>query len=172
METVYFKGQPCHTCGTAPTVGVIAPCFHLTAPDLSQILCSDYPGHLIVLNIFPSLDTDVCARSVRRFNQEAAQLSGVTVICVSKDLPFAQGRFCSLEGIDNVVFGSAFRSPLFGQNYGVELIDGPLAGLLARCVIVLDENRRVIVRDLVDEITSEPDYDAILTAIRFNLKSH
>ena len=131
METILFKGQPCHTCGTVPGVGETAPCFHLAGPDLSQILCSDFAGKRVVLNVFPSLDTEVCARSVRRFNEEAAKLDDVVVICVSMDLPFAMGRFCTIEGIKNVLFGSAFRSPIFGQKYGLQLVDGPLAGLLA-----------------------------------------
>ena len=166
METILFKGQPCHTCGTVPGVGETAPCFHLAGPDLSQILCSDFAGKRVVLNVFPSLDTEVCARSVRRFNEEAAKLDDVVVICVSMDLPFAMGRFCTIEGIKNVLFGSAFRSPIFGQKYGRQLVDGPLAGLLARCVLILDENRRVIFRDLVHEITDEPAYDAALSVLK------
>ena len=166
METVLFKGQPCHTCGTVPGVGETAPCFHLSGPNLSQILCSDFTGKRVVLNVFPSLDTEVCARSVRRFNEEAARLDDVVVICESMDLPFAMGRFCTVEGIKDVLFGSAFRSPIFGQKYGLQLVDGPLAGLLTRCVLILDENRRVIFRDLVHEITTEPDYDAALKVLR------
>lgn len=166
METILFKGQPCHTCGTVPGVGETAPCFHLAGPDLSQILCSDFAGKRVVLNVFPSLDTEVCARSVRRFNEEAARLDDVVVICVSMDLPFAMQRFCTVEGIKNVIFGSAFRSPIFGQKYGLQLVDGPLAGLLARCVLILDENRRIIFRDLVHEITDEPAYDAALKVLR------
>ncbi len=166
METVFFKGQPCHTYGMVPNIGETAPCFHLAGPDLSQVLCSDFTGKRVVLNIFPSLDTEVCARSVRRFNEEAASMDDTVVICVSMDLPFAMGRFCTVEGIKDVIFGSAFRSPLFGQKYGVQLVDGPLAGLLCRAVLVLDENRRVIFRDLVEEITNEPDYDAALKVLR------
>ena len=166
METVLFKCHPFHTCGTVPGVGETAPCFHLSGPNLSQILCSDFTGKRVVLNVFPSLDTEVCARSVRRFNEEAARLDDVVVICVSMDLPFAMGRFCTVEGIKDVLFGSAFRSPIFGQKYGLQLVDGPLAGLLTRCVLILDENRRVIFRDLVHEITTEPDYDAALKVLR------
>ena len=166
METVFFKGQACHTSGMLPTIGETAPCFHLAGPDLSQVLCSDFSGKRVVLNIFPSLDTEVCARSVRKFNEEAASLKDVAVICVSMDLPFAMGRFCTVEGIKNVLFGSAFRSPLFGQKYGVQLVDGPLAGLLTRAVIILDENRRVIFRDLVEEITNEPDYKGAIYALK------
>ena len=128
--------------------------------------CTDFKGRRIVLNIFPSLDTEVCARSVRRFNEEASGLPDTTVICVSMDLPFAMSRFCTLEGIKDIVFGSAFRSPLFGQKYGVQLCDGPLAGLLARAVIIIDTDRKIIYRELVDEITNEPDYEAALSVLR------
>lgn len=166
METVNFKGVPCHTAGNLPGVGETAPCFELTGADLSPVLCSDYPGRRIVLNIFPSLDTPVCATSVRRFNKEAASLDGVSVLCVSMDLPFAMGRFCTTEGIENVTVASAFRSPLFGQKYGVQLVDGPLSGLLTRAVVVLDEDRRVIYSGLVNEITEEPDYEAALAVLR------
>ena len=166
METIYFKGQPCHTYGTLPAAGEIAPCYHLAGTGLNQIQCSDYVGKRVVLNIFPSLDTEVCARSVRRFNEEAAALDNTVVICVSMDLPFAMGRFCTLEGIKDVEFASAFRSPLFAQKYGVQICDGPLAGLLARAVIILDEDRRVIYRELVEEITNEPDYDAALAVLK------
>ena len=166
METVFFKGQPMHTCGNVPGVGETAPCFHLTGADLSQIICSDFAGKRVVLNVFPSLDTEVCARSVRRFNEEAAGLDDVVVICASMDLPFAMGRFCTTEGIKDVLVGSAFRSPLFGQKYGLLLVDGPLAGLLTRAVLILDENRRIIYRDVVSEITNEPDYDAALNVLR------
>ena len=166
METIYFKGTPCHTYGVMPSVGQEAPCFHLSGPDLSAVTCNDFKGRRIVLNIFPSLDTEVCARSVRRFNEEAAGLPDTTVICVSMDLPFAMGRFCTLEGIKNVVFGSAFRSPLFGQKYGVQLCDGPLAGLLARAVIIIGTDRKVIYPELVGEITNEPDYEAALSVLK------
>lgn len=166
METIYFKGTPCHTYGVMPSVGQEAPCFHLSGPDLSAVTCTDFKGRRIVLNIFPSLDTEVCARSVRRFNEEASGLPDTTVICVSMDLPFAMSRFCTLEGIKDIVFGSAFRSPLFGQKYGVQLCDGPLAGLLARAVIIIDTDRKIIYRELVDEITNEPDYEAALSVLR------
>lgn len=166
METVYFKGTPCHTCGNIPAPGTKAPCFALVTKDLAEISCRDFPGKRIVLNVFPSLDTPVCAMSVRRFNEMAAGLDDVAVICVSMDLPFAMSRFCTLEGIKDIVFGSAFRSPLFGQKYGVQLCDGPLAGLLARAVIIIDTDRKIIYRELVDEITNEPDYEAALSVLR------
>ena len=166
METIYFKGTPCHTYGTVPAAGSDAPCFHLTGMDLGRVQCSDFKGKRVVLNIFPSLDTEVCARSVRRFNEEAAALPDTVVICVSMDLPFAMHRFCTVEGIKNVIFASAFRSPLFGQKFGVQLCDGPLAGLLARAVIVIDSERKIAYRELVNEITHEPDYAAALSVLR------
>jgi len=165
METIYFKGQPCHTYGTMPRVGEKAPCFNLVRPDLTEIHCSDFRGKRVILNIFPSLDTSVCATSVRRFNQEAAKLDNTAVICVSMDLPFAAGRFCTAEGIENVIVASAFRSPVFAQKYGLQMVDGPLAGLLARAVIVLDEDRNVIYSDLVEEISNEPKYEEAIEAL-------
>lgn len=166
METVYFKGTPCHTYGTIPAVGSKAPCFTLVRPDLVEIRCSDYRGKKVVLNIFPSLDTPVCAASVRRFNQEAAGLKDTLVLCVSMDLPFAAARFCTAEGIENVVVGSAFRSPMFSEKLGIQLVDGPLAGLFARAVIILDEDRKVLYSQLVEEITNEPDYEGALRVLK------
>lgn len=166
METVTFKGTPCHTYGVMPSVGEDAPCFHLTGKDLAEVQCHDFVGQRVVLNIFPSLDTEVCARSVRRFNEEASKIDNAKVICVSMDLPFAMNRFCTTEGIEDVIVASAFRSPLFGQKYGVQLCDGPLAGLLARAVVIIDVDRKVIYRELVSEITNEPDYDAALRVLR------
>lgn len=160
METVYFKGQEVHTYGNVPAVGTQAPDFTLTKADLGELKLSDMRGKKVVLNVFPSLDTPVCAASVRRFNKEASEKPGVVVVCVSEDLPFAIGRFCTLEGLDNVVGTSAFRSPEFAKDYGLMLTDGPLKGLLARAVIIIDENGKVIYRQLVDEITNEPDYEA------------
>lgn len=165
MQTIYFKGQPCHTYGEPPVVGQPAPAFHLAAADLSDCSLDSFAGKRIVLNIFPSLDTEVCARSVRRFNEEAARLDDTAVVCVSMDLPFAMKRFCTLEGISGVTFASAFRSPLFGQNYGVMMTDGPLAGLLARAVIIIDKHRKVEYVQLVGEITDEPDYKAALSML-------
>lgn len=166
METIYFKGSPCHTYGTLPEVGSPAPCFHLAGADLGRVQCIDFKEKTVVLNIFPSLDTEVCARSVRRFNEEAAKLKDTVVICVSMDLPFAMSRFCTTEGIENVVVASAFRSPLFGQKFGVQICDGPLAGLLARAVIIIDRNRDIAYRELVQEITNEPDYEAALSVLK------
>ncbi len=166
METIYFKSTPCHTYGSMPAAGTDAPCFHLAGADLSQVQCNDFVGRRVVLNIFPSLDTEVCARSVRRFNEEAASLPDTSVICVSMDLPFAMSRFCTIENIRNVIFASAFRSPLFGQKFGVQICDGPLAGLLARAVIIIDHERKIAYRQLVSEITDEPDYKAALCMLR------
>ena len=165
METIYLKGTPCHTYGSLPEVGSQAPCFHLTGADLSTVQCNDFKDKTVVLNIFPSLDTEVCARSVRRFNEEASKLKDTVVICVSMDLPFAMGRFCTTEGITDVIPASAFRSPLFGQKFGVQICDGPLAGLLARAVIIIDRDRNIAYREMVEEITNEPDYDAALRVL-------
>ena len=166
METVYFQGQPCHTYGSLPAVGDKAPCFTLVTPELKEVHCEDFPGKTIVLNIFPSLDTPVCAASVRRFNEKAASLPDVVVLCVSMDLPFAAGRFCTAEGIKNVTPASAFRSPMFVQKYGVQIVDGPLAGLLARAVVIIDKDGKVAYRELVEEITNEPDYEAAVRVLK------
>lgn len=166
METIYFKGTPCHTYGNVPAAGTKAPCFTLVNKDLKEISCKDYKGKRIVLNVFPSLDTPVCAASVRRFNVEASKLPDVQVICVSMDLPFAEQRFCTANGIENVEVASAFRSPTFGEQYGLQMVDGPLAGLLARAVIVIDENGEIIYRDLVNEITEEPYYEGAVEVLK------
>lgn len=165
MNTLHFKGIECHTSGILPVVGKRAPSFLLTDTTLNKINDKQYRGKRIVLNIFPSLDTDVCAMSVRRFNAEAAGLENTQVICVSMDLPFAAQRFCSTNGIDNLIVTSAFRSPTFGRRYGVALSDGPLRGLLARAVVVIDEAFHVLHVELVDEITKEPDYAAAIKAL-------
>ena len=166
METVYLHGTPCHTYGFMPAVGTKAPCYTLVDKDLEEISCMDFLDRRVVLNIFPSIDTDVCAASVRRFNVEASALENTMVICVSMDLPFAQKRFCAANDIENVVVASAFRSPMFAQKFGLQMVDGPLAGLLARAVIVLDEDRQVIYSQLVNEITTEPDYQAAIAALK------
>lgn len=166
METIYFNGTACHTYGNIPAAGDKAPEFRLTGKDLNTITESDFKGKRIVLNIFPSLDTSVCAASVRRFNQEAAKLENVAIVCVSMDLPFAMSRFCTTEGIENLVVASAFRSPEFRKDYGLEMVDGPLAGLLARAVIIIDEKGEIIYSDLVREITNEPDYAGALYVLK------
>lgn len=166
METIYFQGQVCHTYGELPKVGEKAPCFTLVRSDLKEIRCTDFTDTKVVLNVFPSLDTPVCAASVRRFNKEASELPGVKIINVSMDLPFAAQRFCFAEGIKDAIVASAFRSPLFAQKYGLQIIDGPLAGLLARAVIVMDKDRRIIYEEIVPEIAEEPNYKAALEALK------
>ncbi len=162
METVHFKGEPQHTCASVPAVGAQAPDFKLVTKDLAPLTLADLRGKRVVLNVFPSLDTPVCAMSVRKFNETASRLDNVAVVCVSMDLPFAMARFCTLEGLDDVIAASAFRSPGFAKDYGLMLTDGPLEGLLARCVLIIDENGKVIYRDLVNEITDEPDYESAI----------
>lgn len=159
---VLFKGLACGLAGSIPATDSKAPEFTLTGKDLNDIRLSDYKGKKLVLNIFPSLDTPVCAASVRRFNVEASKMENTAVLCVSMDLPFAMGRFCSAEGIENVAVASAFRSPEFGKEYGVLLENGPLRGLLTRCVFVIDAEGVIRYVDLVDEITEEPDYAAVM----------
>lgn len=166
METVYFKGTEVHTYGSLPAVGTQAPDITLTTATLDELTLASLRGKRVVLNIFPSLDTPVCAASVRRFNSEASSVKNVTVVCVSMDLPFAMSRFCTIEGLENVVPASAFRSPEFCKDYGVEMVDGPLKGLLARAVLVIDEDGKVVYRELVDEITHEPDYEAALAVLK------
>jgi len=163
MATTAFKGSPVSTAGELPAVGSALPSYSLVGNGLADVSSGDLDGR-VVLNIFPSIDTGVCAASVRRFNELAAGLDNTTVLCVSADLPFAQGRFCGAEGIENVAVGSAFRSS-FGQDYGLTMLDGPLAGLLARAVVVADADGTVRYTELVPEITQEPDYDAAIAAL-------
>lgn len=163
MATTAFKGNPVNTVGELPASGAQAPSFDLVGEGLSALTSADVPGR-VVLNIFPSIDTGVCAASVRKFNELAASLDNTTVVNVSQDLPFAQARFCGAEGIDKVKVGSAFRST-FGEDYGVTMADGPMAGLLARSVVVLDADGKVLHTELVPEITQEPDYDAAVSAL-------
>ncbi|MCM1109113.1 MAG: thiol peroxidase [Clostridium sp.] len=165
-NTVTFKGQAVHTSGTMPAVGSLAPGFTAVGGDLSEVTLEQFRGQRVVLNIFPSLDTGVCAMSVRRFNKEAAGLKDTVVLCVSMDLPFAQTRFCTTEGMDRVVPLSVFRSRDFREGYGLTLADGPLAGLMARAVFVIDEDGTIVYRELVDEVTHEPDYEKAIAAAR------
>lgn len=164
MANVTFKNESTSTSGELPAVGDQLPEFTLVGTDLSAITPADLAGKRVVLNIFPSLDTGVCAASVREFNKRATSLDNTVVLGVSQDLPFAHGRFCSAEGIDNVTTGSTFRSS-FGEDYGLTLQGSPLQGLLARAVVVADENGKVVYTQLVDEITDEPDYDAAVNAL-------
>lgn len=164
MAHITLKGSPCSTVGELPTVGSQAPGFTLVKPDLSEIRAGELAGRRVVLNIFPSVDTPVCAASVRRFNEAAGGLENTTVVCVSADLPFAFGRFCGAEGIANVECGSGFRSS-FADDYGVRIQDGPLAGVMARAVVILDGEGQVTYTELVPEIAQDPDFDAALAAL-------
>jgi len=163
MATTALRGNPVHTAGELPEIGSSAPDFTVTGADLTDISSKELSGRL-VLNIFPSIDTGVCAASVRRFNELAAGLEDTTVLCVSEDLPFAQSRFCGAEGIANVRVGSTFRSD-FGDRLGLTLVDGPMRGLLARAVVVVDADGRVRHTELVPDIGQEPDYDAAVAAL-------
>lgn len=163
MATTNFKGNTVNTAGDLPATGSAAPSYTLTGADLGDVESSDN-GRRTVLNIFPSVDTGVCAASVRKFNELASSLENTDVVCVSKDLPFALARFCGAEGIENVTATSAFRSS-FGTDYGVEMVDGPMKGLLARSVVVVDADGKVAYTELVPEITTEPDYDSALKAL-------
>ncbi len=158
-----MRGNPINTVGELPGVGAAAPDFHLTGSDLSEVSSDQFSGKPVLLNIFPSVDTPVCATSVRTFNERAAA-GGLSVINVSNDLPFAQARFCGAEGIENVQSASAFRDN-FGQDYGVTIADGPFAGLLARAVVVIGADGNVAYTELVPEIAQEPNYDAALAAL-------
>lgn len=167
FEKIAFKGSEVHTSGLMPQVGDMAPELTAVAGDLSEVTLGSMRGRRVVLNIFPSLDTSVCATSVRKFNKEAAGLNNVAVWAVSMDLPFAQSRFCTTEGINNVTPVSLFRHAAdFAANYGLMQIDGPLAGLAARAVVIVDEDGRIIYRQLVGEITEEPDYAAALAVLK------
>lgn len=166
MATITLKGQPIHTSGDLPRALQSAPEFTLTKTDLSDVTLAQFKGKRVILNIFPSIDTPTCAMSVRKFNQEAATLAGVVVLCVSMDLPFAQKRFCGAEGLDKVLAVSAFRHHEFGQRYGVTIIDGPLKGLLARAIVVINADGQVAYTQLVPEIAQEPDYAKALAALK------
>ena len=165
MAQTALGGNPVNTSGDLPSVGGAAPSFTLTGNDLSSVSSADLSGQRVVLNIFPSVDTPTCATSVRTFNERAASLENTTVLCVSADLPFAQGRFCGAEGISNVQTVSTFKSPEFLADYGVGMVDGKLEGLCARAVVVLDEAGNVVHQQLVPEIADEPDYDAAISAL-------
>ena len=165
MAQIKLKGNPFNTAGDLPVAGSQAPDFTLAGADLGDVKLADLAGKTVVLNVFPSIDTDVCAASVRRFNEEAGKRENVAVVCASMDLPFAAGRFCGAEGLENVVTASDFRDGSFGKAYGMRIVDGPLAGLLARSVILLDAEGRVIYTELVPETTQEPNYDAVLALL-------
>lgn len=166
MANVTLGGKPVSVAGNLPAVGQTAPDFTLVGKDLKNISLKDYAGKRKVLNIVPSLDTPTCATSTRKFNEQAGGLSNTVVFAVSADLPFAAGRFCSAENLNNVVPASLFRNREFLKNYGVEITDGPLQGVSARAVVVLDENNKVLHSQLVPEIKDEPNYDAALAALK------
>ena len=166
MATITLKGNPIHTAGDLPAKGATAPDFKLTKTDLTDVGLKDFAGQKKILNVVPSLDTGVCATSAKKFNEAVAKLTGVVLLNVSADLPFAAGRFCESNGLKNVVALSTFRSPDFAQAYGVAIVDGPLAGLTARAVVVLDAQNKVRHAELVPEIAQEPDYAAALAAVR------
>jgi thiol peroxidase len=159
MAQTAFKGTPVQLSGDLPQPGATAPDFTLTRSDLSDVSLKDYAGKTVVLNIFPSIDTPVCAMSVRKFNAEIDKVDNAVVLCISADLPFAHARFCGAEGLDHVVSASTFRSPGFGDDYGMRITEGPLAGLMARAVMVIDGQGKVAYAQLVEEISQEPDYE-------------
>ena len=165
MAKILLKNTPINTNGDLPELGNKAADFTLTGVNLIDKKLSDFSGKKIVLNVFPSIDTGVCAASVRRFNLEAANLQNTVVLCISRDLPFAMGRFCVAEGIENVVILSEMRNRQFGDDYGLSIVDGPMSGLLARAVIVLDESQTVLYTELVDDIVHEPNYEEALRAL-------
>ena len=165
MSTVTLGGNPVHTNATLPTVGSAAPQFQLVGNDLSDVSLQDFKGQRVILNIFPSIDTATCATSVRTFNKMANDLENTKVLCISRDLPFAQKRFCGSEGLENVVNLSDFRDGSFGNDYGLTLTDSALKGLHARAIVVVDENGIVSHTELVSEIANEPNYEAALKVL-------
>ncbi|MBJ2175724.1 thiol peroxidase [Aureibaculum algae] len=165
MAAITLKGNSIHTTGELPKVGAQAPDFKLVKTDLSESTLSDYKGSNVILNIFPSVDTGTCAASVRHFNKEASELKNTKVLCISRDLPFAQARFCGAEGIENVINLSDFATGDFGKDYGLTISDGPLAHLHSRAVIILDASGKVIYEEQVPEIVDEPNYKAALEAL-------
>lgn len=165
MANITLNGNPIHTLGELPAVGQKAPDFVLVKTDLSRASLKDFLGSKLVLNIFPSIDTSVCATSVREFNKRVDALDNAKVLCISRDLPFAQARFCGAEGIKNAVTLSDYVQGEFGKSYHLEITDGPFAGLHSRVVIVLDEEGRLIYKQQVGEIDDEPDYDAAIAAL-------
>jgi thiol peroxidase len=166
MATITFQENPVETAGTLPDINSTAPDFNLTKTDLSDVSLADFRGKRLILNIFPSIDTPVCASSVRRFNEEASKLEDTAVLCISADLPFAQDRFCGAEGLNNVVPLSVFRSAGFGKDYGVAITSAPLTGLLSRAVVIVDKTGKVIYTEQVPEVTNEPDYATALEALQ------
>lgn len=165
MASITLGGNPIHTNGELPQIGSKAIDFNLVKTDLSTTTLSDFAGSRIILNIFPSIDTGTCATSVRKFNEKASGLNNTKVLCISRDLPFAQKRFCGAEGLEDVINLSDFKDGSFGKNYGLEITDGPLAGLHSRVIIVIDENGSILHTEQVSEIANEPNYEAALTVL-------
>lgn len=165
MTKITLKGNPINTSGELPKIGSLAKDFKLIATDLSTKTLNDFKGKNLVLNIFPSIDTGTCAASVRNFNKSAANLKNTSVLCISRDLPFAQARFCGAEGIENVFMLSDFNTGQFGKDYDLNIVDGPLAGLHSRCVLVINMEGKVIYTEQIAEITEEPNYDLALESL-------
>lgn len=165
MASITLKGNPVSTSGNLPQVGGSANDFQLVKTDLSTVSLSDFKGKRLILNIFPSIDTATCATSVRKFNEKASGIDNTVVLCISRDLPFAQARFCGAEGIENVMTASDFREGKFGKDYGLEITDGPLKGLHSRAVVVIDQNGIVLYTEQVSEITEEPNYEKALASL-------
>jgi len=165
MADITLKGNACKTCGDLPSVGSSAPAFTLVGADLGEQTLADFVGKNVIVNIVPSFDTGVCAMSVQKFNESAGNLGNTVIVNVSKDLPFAQKRFCEANNVEHVTNLSAFRCSKFGEDYGISILDGPLQGLLGRAVVVLDGEGKVTYTELVPEITQEPNYDAALAAV-------
>lgn len=166
MAKITLKGNPLNTLGNLPEVGTQLKDFDLIKNDLSHTTLADFAGKKLILNIFPSLDTGVCAASVRAFNKAAASLDNTVVLCISRDLPFAQARFCGTEGIDNAITVSDFATGQFGKDYQLIMTDGPLAHLLSRAVIVADASGKIVYTEQVPEIVQEPDYEKALASIK------
>ena len=166
MSQILLKGQPINTIGKLPDIGSKAPDFTLTANDLKDISLKDFDNKTLILNIFPSIDTAVCATSVRKFNTQAQALPNTKVLCISADLPFAHARFCAGEGLDNVITLSDFRNKDFGINYGVKIIDSTLSGLLSRAIVIIDKTGKIIYTEQVSDIANEPDYEKVLNALK------
>ncbi|WP_027137419.1 thiol peroxidase [Gaetbulibacter saemankumensis] len=166
MATVSLQGTPINTLGDLPEIGSTAPDFKLAKVDLSDVTLNDYKGSKVILNIFHSLDTGTCANSVRKFNEEASKLENTKILCITKDLPFANGRFCETEGINNLEVLSDFRDGNFGKNYNLVYVDGPIKGLLSRSIIILNEQSKVLYTEQVYDVVTEPNYEAALNALK------
>lgn len=166
MTAITFKGAPVHTLSSLPAVGCKAIDFQLSGTDLSTKSLADFKGETLIINTFPSLETSVCSVSVKQFNERVANRENTRILCVSRDLPFAQSRFSEQETIENITLLSDFKTHQFGKDYGLEMVDGPLAGLLSRCVIVIDPNRTIIYSEQVAEVAEEPNYDAALKNLK------